>query len=259
MGLRNAKGGEEMEYRPEDKREAGEVTFRRGEKLQAGEIKADSKFMRWLDNYWYHYKWPTIFVAIALICVIVIIVQLTERKEYDYRFVYAGPVSLSEKQAVKMADELAKLGVSAKIKSPEALLTPYFLKHASDIKAEDAYYAQMMDSNRTALQQQILAGDALIFLMDPKLFLQYEEADAGFLPVRDYCSDAPDSALTEGSECGLRLDATVLWERECFRVLPGDTVVCLRTPVAMSSLLDQEKALAYHDRYEELFSKLCQP
>ncbi len=245
-----------MENRPEDKREAGEVGFRRGEKLRAGEIKEQSRFLRWLDNYWYHYKWPTLFAAFALVCVIVIVVQLTERKEYDYRFVYTGPVSLSEKQAAEMADALGKLGVSAEIKSPEAALTAYFLKHASDIKAEDAYYAQMMASNRTAFQQQILAGDALIFLMDPKLFLEYEAAEAGFLPVRSYYPDIPASALTEGSECGLRLDATVLWELACFRALPGDTAVCLRTPVAMSGLLDQEKAYAYHDRYEALFLKL---
>lgn len=243
-----------MENRPEDKREAGEVSLSRGEKLRAGEIREQSKFLRWLDNYWYHYKWPTIFVALALICVIVIIVQLSERKEYDYRFVYAGPVLLSESETAEMADALAKLGTGGK--RSEAALTAYFMKHSSDITAEDAYYAQMMQSNRTAFQQQILAGKALIFLMDPKLFSEHEGNSAGFLPVRDYFPEIPPSALAAGSDCGLRLDATVLWDTECFRVLPPDTVVCLRTPVSISGVLDRKQALAYHDRYEAVFSKL---
>ena len=47
---------------------------RREEKLEAREIKATpsaarvaerphGKVYRWLDNFWYHYKWPTVIIA----------------------------------------------------------------------------------------------------------------------------------------------------------------------------------------------------
>lgn len=247
-----------MENKPQDKREGRELRFARTEKREAGEIGAQSKLIRWLDNYWYHYKWPTIFVAIALVCVIVIVGQLTERKKYDYRFLYAGPISISEKQTAEMSKVLASLAATSEKKSVAAAMNAYFLKTQGQMTQDDLYYAQMLQSNREALQQQMLSGEILIFFMDSALFLEHEASGAGFLPVRDYYPDIPASALTEGSERGLRLDATVLWEHECFRVLAPDTVVCLRTPVSMTSLLDHEKALAYHDRYEALFSRLYQ-
>ena len=245
-----------MDKKPNDKLEAGQVRFRRDEKLRAGEIREQSKLIRWLDNYWYHYKWPTIFVALALVFVIVVTVQMTERKEYDFQYLYAGPVTVSESDAKEMKEVLAQISTSESFKSPEVGLISYYIKAQSQITPEDAYISQMLSSNREAFSGQVLSGEALIFFLDKAFFAEQETA--GFLPVRDYLPDLPDSALAEGSECGLRLDATVLYEYECFRKLPPDTVVCLRTPVSLQmGVAGLEQARAYHDRYEDVFRRLC--
>lgn len=228
------------------------------DKLEAGEIREQSKFLRWLDNYWYHYKWPTIFVAVALIAVIIIVAQMSERREYDFQYVYAGPVTLSTEDTESMAAVLADLARGEEFPSPEVALTAYYLKAQSQITTEDAYTAQLLQSNREAFGGQVLSGNALIFFMDPLFYAEQGAEGIGFLAVRDYLPNVPDAALI--GECGLRLDATVLYEQECFQKLPGDTVVCLRTAVSVqSSITGREQALAYHDRYEDVFRKLYEP
>ena len=42
-----------------------------------------SKFLKWLDNYWYHYKWHTIIVAFFLIIGIISTVQIFNRETYE--------------------------------------------------------------------------------------------------------------------------------------------------------------------------------
>ena len=47
------------------------------DKREAPEITPQSKVLRWLDNFWYHYKWPTIIIAFFLIVGIVGFTQCT--------------------------------------------------------------------------------------------------------------------------------------------------------------------------------------
>jgi len=37
------------------------------EKIEAGEIVVENRFLRWLDNFWYHYKWHTIIISFFVI------------------------------------------------------------------------------------------------------------------------------------------------------------------------------------------------
>ena len=45
---------------------------------------------KWLENYWYHYKWHTLISGAAIILVAVLIVQLAAKVNYDALFMYVG-------------------------------------------------------------------------------------------------------------------------------------------------------------------------
>lgn len=66
------------------------------EKAAAPEIGAQSKFLKWLDNYWYHYKWPTIGVAFILLTLIVCLSQCASETPTDMTVTYAGNFLFSE-------------------------------------------------------------------------------------------------------------------------------------------------------------------
>jgi len=69
------------------------------QKLQERAVKTDSKFLRWLDNYWYHYKWVTIVVSFFLIVGIICTVQMCSAEEPDSCVLYAGPYLMDSTQA----------------------------------------------------------------------------------------------------------------------------------------------------------------
>ena len=42
-----------------------------------------SKVLKWLDNFWYHYKWPFVIITFFVSLAIVLTVQLVSRENYD--------------------------------------------------------------------------------------------------------------------------------------------------------------------------------
>ena len=60
------------------------------EKIKGAQIKTDSKFIAWLDNYWYHNKWVTVIVAFFVIVFAVCVLQTCTREKTDITVLYAG-------------------------------------------------------------------------------------------------------------------------------------------------------------------------
>ena len=77
------------------------------EKTEAPEIKSDSKLLRWLENYWYHYKWHTLIVGFFLLTVIVCLVQCMQREEKDVGVTVACNITLTESQSKALEDALS--------------------------------------------------------------------------------------------------------------------------------------------------------
>ena len=50
----------------------------------------NSKFFKWLENLWYHYKWHILIGLFILVTVTVCVVQCAGREKSDALFVYAG-------------------------------------------------------------------------------------------------------------------------------------------------------------------------
>ena len=54
------------------------------------EIKTDSKAVKWLDNFWYHYKWQTIGIVFAAFVLLVCVLQMCGKESVDVYVMYAG-------------------------------------------------------------------------------------------------------------------------------------------------------------------------
>ena len=68
------------------------------EKIEAGELRVQSKLLAKLENFWYHYKWQTIVVAFFLMVFLVCIVQCSSVESTDMNVSICGNVMLSESQ-----------------------------------------------------------------------------------------------------------------------------------------------------------------
>ena len=58
-------------------------------------VATKGKFARWIENFFYHYKWHTAAVAFILIVAIVCTVTMCGRTKADVKIIYAGSMSIS--------------------------------------------------------------------------------------------------------------------------------------------------------------------
>lgn len=77
---------------------------------QLEELSFSKKAIRWLDNFWYHYKWPVIIGAFFLTVFIICTVQMITRESYDLYVRYVGNAVITETQYKDMESSLENLG-----------------------------------------------------------------------------------------------------------------------------------------------------
>lgn len=235
---------------------------RQPDKQVAGEIHPQGKVFKWLDNFWYHYKWPTIFVVFFVIVGLVVGLQACRTEKFDFFFVYAGGYDVSREEEAEMESSLESLAVSDTFPAPNVALTSYFLMTQDQITryqqenagSGSALNTSLISSNQSTFQSEVLSGQSVIFLMDEELYLEVSAESQAFVAVRSYLPDVPVSALS--GDYGIYLRDTVLATMNGFSSLPGNTVICIRTAVNAADIFRQEEARENHLRYEEIFRRL---
>ncbi len=187
-----------------------------------------SRFLRWLDNFWYHYKWQTIGIAFALVVLLVCVLQTCSKEKIDLTVVYAGPVALS-------GEELAGVEQVLETILPEDIdgdgeknlsLARYTIYSKEQIvEMEKQGYSinrQLNSSEYDNYGNYVLTGESSIYLVDPWL---YESLKSG--------------ERIHGE--GIRLGDTAAYQKyDLLAVLPEDTVVCLLRQQVMGKNHDDE-------------------
>ena len=220
------------------------------EKKPEAEIQVKNGFLKWLDNYWYHYKWPTIAVAFVVIVVSVCLWQTSTTSKYDMLVVYSGPVKLTQEQTAQLSEVLGHVmpedydGDGKKNVS----MNTYHVYSAEQIKKiegetdEEGVHGQVdryMNSSQNDLYNNyMMTGDASICLLDPWL---YESIGKDYLcPLSEIFGDElPKGAI---DAYGIRLGDTDLYrDYGILKKLPADTVICLQTQFLSESFLSRKE------------------
>ena len=69
-------------------------------KITGGDIRLDeeNKFLKWLDNYWYHYKWHTIIIGFFALMILFTLRQCANDATHDTVVAYCGPTEFMSEQ-----------------------------------------------------------------------------------------------------------------------------------------------------------------
>ena len=202
-------------------------------------------FSKWLDNYWYHYKWHTIAVIFVLVVAIVCTVQLFNRSDYDAVIAYAGSKNVSKKaengdvaeivtiqsslkDVVYDVDENGEISISVK--------TLFWLSAAeiSALKAELKEGEEINDAllieNYTTVDDLMLSGEYFLWFMSDDLY-NYINGKSDVNRFVDL------SAMPEGDTavefygedtCAVYLKSTEFYKMPGICDLPEDTLVVVR-------------------------------
>ena len=218
------------------------------EKIQSADIKVQGKFLTWLDNYWYHYKWVTIVVAFFIIVFSVCTLQMCSKEKTDIVVVYAGGAFVSAERAENVKAVIdavmprdfdgdgvknANL-VRYEIYSADQIKT---IEAATDANGEHGYVDRSYNSsNYENFCNYIQTGDASVCLVEPWLYDELMAAN------RVMNIDGVLGYIPEGSDgYGVRLgDLEVYGSYASLRVLPEDTVVCILRPLVVGNSSDEE-------------------
>ncbi len=234
----------------------------RADKAYTEGISTDrNKFLTWLDNYWYHYKWVTIAVVFFLIVGIICTVQMCSREKEDLTVVYAGRNTLSlneEQDFTRVLEAVAPEDFDGNGEKHIALTT-YSILSEEQIKeiqqetdSEGKHFAVNTSFNSKEYEtysNYIMTGESSVLFLDPWLYENLKAADR-LMPVSDVLGYTPSSAC---SEYGIRLGDTALYEAYAvIKLLPEDTVICILRPYVAGNSSKED----YYAREKAMFSAL---
>ena len=224
-------------------------------KIVGGEIAAQSPALRWLDNFWYHYKWPVIGIAVAVVIVLVCVLQTCTTKKADNRVIYAGPTFLQAEEREQISQVLSALSPEAGEKEVWVQFSANEIYSEEQIREfEENSKTQTIDRVRNRSEYEdyrsyMQTGQSSVYFLDPWL---YESLSKDYLcPLATSVGSLPEGALADGY--GVRLGDTALYrDYGVLRYLPEDTVVCLMNPLFMTKSWQKEA----YQRETDLFAAI---
>lgn len=210
------------------------------------------KIYKWLDNYWYHYKWVTLVVIFFAVTLSIIIGQMITKTTPDSYILYGGPGVLTANQTKELQDAFASVlpndfngDESKDIEIVSiALMTDEQLEEAKANANENdsmlLYSGKALNDNKTSFATQLMSGEYTIVLIDEA---QYENAyETGcFVKLEElFGENIPDCAYDDSA---LVFSETSF--AEFFTItdaLPDDTLLCVRSMSITSAFKGKEKA-----------------
>ena len=233
------------------------------DKLEGQELTliGETKFAKWISNFWYHHKWTVIIVTFFLSILVIVGVQMLTRVKYDSTLTFAGNYSLTSDAQSKIAYDLESImgkdmngdGEKRVSISHYPVYSESQMKEANKSQKDaNGVYIQVVDgqSNTTQFNQFFnftASGDSSIFFLSEYLYNVLKQEGRLLSLSEVFGDDLPKGAMKDGY--GVKLTDSSLYERfSSFEALPEDTVICIAKPLVWGNS-SKEKEYAKTKEY----------
>ena len=204
---------------------------------------------KWLENYWYHYKWATIISAFFITVAVICIVQIASKKNYNIYIRYVGDSVITGTQYDDMTGSLEKIVSGDKKDSVNFAQVAY-------ISDEDNPYKNEKNAVSRETLSSMLVQPYYIYIMDMTAYNDYK--DSGVF--------APLSSIFEEDVTDISYDEYALYlsKTEFLKNAPGmewveeDTVIVIKI-VPYDSVFTGKKSkreLASFDIHKEFLRSM---
>lgn len=213
------------------------------DKLTPGELTKSSREIRWLDNFWYYHKWKVIIAAFFLVVLVIGLVQIFSRVEYDVYVTVAVPYTMNADENGRFTELLQKFCPRDFNGDGDVLVyvQGYQVYSDSEYESEKAYWEVRSEqfqinsvynqSQIRAFDQYLMNGQSTLLLLSPYMF-ETKKDNGHLLALADVYGEDPLPEGVTADGYGIRLSETDFYRNNpAARVLPADTVLCLHTPV----------------------------
>lgn len=204
---------------------------------------------KWLENYWYHYKWATIISAFFITVAVICIVQIASKKDYNIYIRYVGDSVITGTQYDDMTGALEKIVSGDKKDSVNFAQVAY-------ISDDDNPYKNEKNAVARETLSSMLVQPYYIYIMDMTAYNDYK--DSGVF--------APLSSIFEEDVTDISYDEYALYlsKTEFLKNAPGmewveeDTVIVIKI-VPYDSVFTGKKSkseLASFDIHKEFLRSM---
>ena len=146
-----------------------------------------SKVYKWIENFWYHYKWPFCIVAFFLILGIVLTVQLVSRENYDVYIMYVGDAPIPDTQYQDIQKSLTE--VCKDYNEDKEVLVNF--SRTAFIDDEEHEMASTVNASSTQFLSSMSVQPYYIYLMTPWVYDIYKD-NGVFVPISELGIDVPE-------------------------------------------------------------------
>lgn len=232
------------------------------EKIQTDGIAVENKFVKWLDNFWYHYKWHTIFTAFFVFVFGVCFVQCATTERSDAIVIYAGGYTLSAGEA----EEIGKLMTTMMPKNEDGTSNIAAVNHFSIYTEEElkskytdpetgeysssGYWSAkaVNDDHIKGYSNFVMTGESAVWLVSPYVYDELVQENR-LMPLADI---GVQSEFAE-NEYAIRLGDTDFYQYyEIMQLLPEDTLLVFARQSFAGATADED-TYALH---KQLFTNL---
>lgn len=218
------------------------------DKPEARDIMESSPALRWLDNFWYHYKWTVIIVAFFVSVAVIGIVQMVNRPNYDTSVCLASPYKMNKEERADMEALFQKICPEDFNGDGERLvnLVEYQIYSEEEFESEADRYEAMTDENGNPDQFQInrkfnsdeyknfsnftMTGETSVYILSPYLYDLLVSAER-LKPLSEVYTDGtlPAGALPDGFGIALK-DTDFYKYNPAAQIYPENAILCLHKP-----------------------------
>lgn len=219
-----------------------ETNQRLDDKLEPANIEETSPVMKWLDNFWYHYKWTVIVVAFFVAVITIAIVQFVTAPDYDIHIVYAGYYRMDSEERARFEDTINGIcprdfnGNGEKlvnIRDFQIYSEQEMIEEQSRYEAEGDHFEINRKYNAdefNSFSNYSLTGDSSVYIISPSLYENLKSANR-LAPLTDLYAggELPAGAMADGF--GIALGETDFYRyNPSVQMLQKDLVLCILRP-----------------------------
>lgn len=235
------------------------------EKQQAGEIVIRNPVLKWLDNFWYHYKWPTVIVAFFVLLGVICFSQCASKEVGDVTLAYAGNYTMNEEERNRILDVFQAVAPEKELdgrRVPTKVLLTTFSVYTED-ELRPVYtdengnidlYAfnsakHLSNEHLSTFGTYTMTGEAGVWLVSEFVFEQRNLGEVA-VPLSELFEEMPSGAYRD---CAIRLGDTELYRYyDALKVLPADTLIILPRSYVWGESSNAEK----YEEFKQLYYAL---